>query len=118
MEKIGCIRLGDKKQKDTWRKQEALNQETRTKKIHGENRKLQTRRHEIGRYMKKIGRFKLGNKKKEDTWKTQEAWDQKTESRKINGENRKLETIRDRQQDNTLRKQEDIVLFLTIYFLH
>ena len=68
--------------------------------------------------MKKIGRFKLGNKKKEDTWKTQEAWDQKTENRKINGENRKLETIRDRQQDNTLRKKEDIVLFLTIYFLH
>ena len=45
MEKIGSLRLGDKKL------------------IHGENRKLETRRQEIGRYMEKIGSFKLGDKK-------------------------------------------------------
>ena len=56
MEKIGSLRLRDKKQDDTWR-----------------NRKLEVRRQEIGRYLEKLGSLRLGDKKQKDTWRKQEA---------------------------------------------
>ena len=54
MEKIGSLRLRDKKQDDTWRK-------------------FESRKQEIGRYMEKIGNLRLRDKKQEDIQRKQET---------------------------------------------